>query len=124
MLYATENKYALYIITLFSPFVYRFFQKIVVSFYVTAKKVLHILYRTVNGGVLNMDFDRQALSRLLMLNDAQLKYLVNKFVRDYGIDLSSYNVTEGDIASVRSALSNLSDEQLRDLGNRFRGGKR
>jgi hypothetical protein len=71
-----------------------------------------------------MDFDRQALSRLLMLNDAQLKYLVNKFVRDYGIDLSSYNVTEGDIASVRSALSNLSDEQLRDLGNRFRGGKR
>ncbi len=71
-----------------------------------------------------MEFDRQALSRLLMLNDAQLKFLVNKFVRDYGIDLSSYNVTEGDIASVRRALSGLTDEQLKSLGDQFSGGRR
>ena len=71
-----------------------------------------------------MEFDRQALSRLLMLNDAQLKFLVNKFVREYGIDLSSYNVTEGDISSVRRALAGLSDEQLKNLGEQFSGGKR
>ena len=71
-----------------------------------------------------MEFDRSALSRLLSLNDAQLKFLVNKFARDYGLDLSSYNVTEGDISSVRRALENLSDEQLSDLGRRFSGGRK
>ncbi len=71
-----------------------------------------------------MEFDRSALSRLLSLNDAQLKFLVNKFARDYGIDLASYNVTEGDISSVRRALGGLSDAQLRELGERFTGGRK
>lgn len=71
-----------------------------------------------------MEFDRSALSRLLSLNDTQLKFLVNRFARDYGLDLSSYNVTEGDISSVRRALTNLSDDQLRDLGNKLSGGRR
>lgn len=71
-----------------------------------------------------MEFDRSALSRLLSLNDMQLKFLVNKFARDYGLDLASYNVTEGDISSVRRALENLSDDQLRDLGQRFSGGRK
>ncbi len=71
-----------------------------------------------------MEFDRTALSRLLSLNDAQLKFLVNKFARDYGIDLASYNVTEGDISSVRRALGGLSDTQLRELGEKLTGGKR
>lgn len=71
-----------------------------------------------------MEFDRSALSRLLSLNDSQLKFLVNKFARDYGIDLASYNVTEGDISSVRRALANLSDSQLADLGNKITGGRR
>ena len=71
-----------------------------------------------------MQFDRCALSRLLSLNDSQLKYLVNKFAHDYGIDLSNYNVTEGDIASVRRALANLSDAELRDLGQKLSGGRR
>ncbi len=71
-----------------------------------------------------MEFDRSALSRLLSLNDTQLKFLVNRFARDYGLDLSSYNVTEGDISSVRRALANLSDDQLRELGNKLSGGRR
>ncbi len=71
-----------------------------------------------------MDFDRTALSRLLSLNDTQLKFLVNRFARDYGLDLASYNVTEGDISSVRRALENLSDEQLSNLGKRFSGGRK
>ena len=71
-----------------------------------------------------MEFDRNALSRLLSLNDTQLKFLVNKFARDYGLDLASYNVTEGDITSVRRALANLSDAELRDLGEKLSGGRR
>ena len=71
-----------------------------------------------------MEFDRNALSRLLSLNDTQLKFLVNRFASEYGINLASYNVTEGDIKSVRRALQNLSDEQLRDLGNKISGGRR
>lgn len=71
-----------------------------------------------------MEFDRNALSRLLSLNDSQLRFLVNKFARDYGLDLASYNVTEGDISSVRRALANLSDSELRDLGEKLSGGRR
>ena len=71
-----------------------------------------------------MEFDRNALSRLLSLNDTQLKFLVNRFASEYGLNLASYNVTEGDIKSVRRALQNLSDEQLHDLGNKISGGKR
>lgn len=71
-----------------------------------------------------MEFDRNALSRLLSLNDTQLKFLVTKFARDYGIDLSSYNVTEGDISSVRRALGSLSDEQLSELGSKLSGGRK
>ena len=71
-----------------------------------------------------MEFDRNALSRLLSLNDTQLKFLVNRLASEYGIDLASYNVTEGDIKSVRRALENLSDEQLRDLGGKISGGRR
>jgi hypothetical protein len=74
--------------------------------------------------VLLMEFDRTALSRLLSLNDAQLKFLVNKFARDYGLDLASYNVTEGDIGSVRRALAGLSDAQLAELGGKLSGGRR
>ena len=47
-----------------------------------------------------------------------------EFARDYGLDLASYNVTEGDISSVRRALANLSDSQLADLGNKITGGRR
>lgn len=71
-----------------------------------------------------MEFDRNALSRLLSLNDTQLKFLVNRFASEYGLDLASYNVTEGDIKSVRRALANLSDEQLRDLGGKISGGRK
>ena len=71
-----------------------------------------------------MEFDRNALSRLLSLNDTQLKFLVNRFASEYGLNLASYNVTEGDIKSVRRALQNLSDEQLRDIGSKISGGKR
>ena len=74
--------------------------------------------------VFPMDFDRNALSRLLSLNDAQLRFLVNKFSREHGLDLASYNVTEGDISSVRRALANLSDAELRDLGQKLSGGRR
>ncbi|MBO5702226.1 MAG: DUF1127 domain-containing protein [Clostridia bacterium] len=71
-----------------------------------------------------MEFDRNALSRLLSLNDTQLKFLVNRFASEYGLNLASYNVTEGDIKSVRRALANLSDEQLRDIGSKISGGRR
>lgn len=71
-----------------------------------------------------MEFDRSALSRLLALNDAQLRFLVNKFSREHELELSSYNVTEGDISSVRRALETMSDDQLRELGNKLSGGRR
>lgn len=68
-----------------------------------------------------MEFDRAALNRLLSLNDMQLKYIINRFVAEYGIDLSGYNVTEGDISSVRRALENLGDAELSALAEQIKG---
>lgn len=72
-----------------------------------------------------MEFDRAALNRLLALSDVQLKYIVNKFISEYGIDLSGFDVTVGDISSVRRALEGISDEELSELSRQIsRGGRR
>ena len=114
---ALKNSHTLYIITLFYVFVYPFL-KIHVS-----NLPAYTVMKTERE-VFPMEFDRNALSRLLSLNDAQLRFLVNKFSREHGLDLASYNVTEGDISSVRRALANLSDAELRDLGQKLSGGRR
>lgn len=114
---ALKNSHTLYIITLIYLFVYPFL-KIHASF-LPAYTVVK-----TEREVFPMEFDRNALSRLLSLNDAQLRFLVNKFSREHGLDLASYNVTEGDISSVRRALANLSDAELRDLGQKLSGGRR
>jgi hypothetical protein len=51
----------------------------------------------------------------------QLKYIINRFVAEYGIDLKGYNVTEGDIGSVRRALENLGDAELSALSEQIKG---
>lgn len=71
-----------------------------------------------------MQLDRNALDRLLSMNDNQLKYVITKLAVDNGLDLSTFNITGSDIISIRSALQNATDQQLELAAEQLRRGKR
>ena len=68
-----------------------------------------------------MKLDRKALNRVLAMNDTQLRALVEKLTKEYGLDLSAFSVRQDDMAGLRRALSNASDEDLLALTRQFRG---
>jgi len=59
-----------------------------------------------------MQLDRNALNKMLSLNDRQLQMLIEKLTGEYGLDLSHFQVREGDLAGLRRAIRNASDEDL------------
>ena len=77
-----------------------------------------------------MQIDRKALEGLLTLNDKQLMMIINRLVTQSGIDPSQFNIDPKDIASIRTAISSATDEQLDDIVKQYeankqtRGGKR
>ena len=71
-----------------------------------------------------MQFDKQALDRLLSMNDRQLSYMINKVAAENGIDLSSFNMDPKDIASVRHALSGATDADIRRVAEQYEDFKR
>ena len=68
-----------------------------------------------------MQIDRATLERLLTLNDGQLKFIIGRIAGESGIDM----------ASVRSAIKNISDSDLASISaqieemqnQRRRGGR-
>ena len=70
-----------------------------------------------------MKLDRRALERLLSLNDAQLAAVIEKLTREYGMDLSSLNISTADMAALRRTLKNTRDEDLMNFTRKLRGGK-
>lgn len=62
-----------------------------------------------------MQLDKKSLNRLLALSDRQLQIFVEKLATEYGLDLSHFQVREGDIQSLRNAIRNATDEDLLDL---------
>ena len=71
-----------------------------------------------------MQFDKQALDRLLSMNDRQLSYMINKVAAENGIDLSSFNMDPKDIASVRHALSGATDADIKRVAEQYEDFKR
>ena len=71
-----------------------------------------------------MQLDKQALDRLLSMNDRQLANVINKLASQNGIDLSSFNMNPNDIASVRRALSGATDEDLRRVSEQYEDFKK
>ena len=59
-----------------------------------------------------MKLDRNAVNRLLALNDAQLSALIRRLAGENGIDLAGIAIRPDDIASVRRALQVASDEDI------------
>ena len=59
-----------------------------------------------------MNFDEKAVKRLLSLSDAQLENLIRTIGVENGIDLSSFHITSTDAASIRTALSGLTESDI------------
>jgi hypothetical protein len=71
-----------------------------------------------------MILDKNALNRLLSLDDRQLKAVMERLAAESGLDLSAFNVSTGDLASVRTALSGATDQELEKLAQQLRQGKK
>ena len=69
-----------------------------------------------------MQLDRNALNKLLLLNDRQLEAVVLKLAAEYGLDLSEFHVTPGNIKGLREALRTADDEELTRLGEQLSNG--
>ena len=62
-----------------------------------------------------MQLDKKSLNRLLALSDRQLQIIVEKLAAEYGLDLSRFQIKEGDIQGLRETIRNASDEDLMEL---------
>ena len=71
-----------------------------------------------------MEINREAVDKLLTLNDRQLKMIIQSLVRDSGIDPSQFNIDTGSIASIRSALSSATDEDLKKIAQQYEANKK
>lgn len=71
-----------------------------------------------------MQLDRRSMEKLLSLSDRQLSSVIEKLGREYGVDLSSLQVREGDLEGVRRAIRAMSDADLLRLGEQLKKGKR
>ena len=60
-----------------------------------------------------MQLDKKTLNMLLALNDAQLTNVIRTISEKSGLDLSSFNITANDVKSIRHALENASDEDIK-----------
>lgn len=70
-----------------------------------------------------MQIDRQALERLLSMNDKQLKSVINRLAAQSGINPSDFNIDPKSIESIRQALSSASDEDLKRIAEQYEAGR-
>ena len=59
-----------------------------------------------------MRLDKNAVRRLLALNDAQLVAVITQVAAEHGLDASMLSMGAGDMAAVRRALSQAEDADL------------
>lgn len=66
-----------------------------------------------------MTLDRNAVDKLLALNDKQLALVIKKLTAQAGIDPSLIQITPGNIQALRTALSMATDEDLARAGEQL-----
>ena len=66
-----------------------------------------------------MQIDREALNKLLTLNDRQLKLVITKLAADSGIDPAEFNINTRDIESIRNALTSATDSDLARIAEMY-----
>ena len=70
-----------------------------------------------------MQIDRRSLEGLLSLNDRQLMTIINRLVATSGIDPAQFNIDPKDVASIRTAISSASDEELNSIVEQYQRNK-
>lgn len=73
---------------------------------------------------MGMQLDREALGRLLSMNDEQLSIIIHRMAAENGLDLTGFNITAKDMASVRQALSSATDEELQQVAEQVKAGRK
>lgn len=71
-----------------------------------------------------MQLDRNAINKLLSLNDFQLKIVISRLLKENGIDPSMLNIDTKNMASIRCSLENATDEDIKratDFISGFKG---
>lgn len=66
-----------------------------------------------------MEIKRENIDKLLSLNDWQLKMIIQKIAAESGIDPAQFNIDTNSIDSIRKALTNATDEELRQVAEQY-----
>ena len=70
-----------------------------------------------------MQIDREALNKLLNLNDRQLKTIMQRLAAESGIDPAQFNIDPNSIESIRTALRTASDEDLQRVAEQYEANR-
>ena len=71
-----------------------------------------------------MQIDRKMLDSLLSLNDRQLQTLFVRLISESGIDPAQFNINPQSVQSIRSAISNATDEDLTKIAEQYEANKK
>lgn len=71
-----------------------------------------------------MQIDRQALDKLLTLNDRQLKTIMLRLAAESGINPADFNIDPSSIESIRNALRTATDEDLSRIAEQYEANRR
>ncbi|MBQ9783803.1 MAG: hypothetical protein IJW44_04735 [Clostridia bacterium] len=71
-----------------------------------------------------MQLDREALDKLLTLNDRQLKTIIQRLAAESGINPADFNIDPKSIESIRAALSTASDEDLKRIAEQYEANRK
>ena len=71
-----------------------------------------------------MQIDREALEKLLKMNDKQLQAIIVRLAATSGIDPAEFHMDPKDIHSIRAALSGATDEDLKRITEQYEANKR
>ena len=71
-----------------------------------------------------MQIDREAVEKLLTLNDRQLKAIIQRLVAESGIDPAQFQMNTDSIESVRFALRNTDDETLQQIAEQYEANRK
>ena len=71
-----------------------------------------------------MQLDRNSINTLLALDDAQLKFVINKVAATVGIDTSYFGLKGQDVDVIRRKLLAITDAELEEARRQMENSKR
>ena len=66
-----------------------------------------------------MQLDKRSVDKLLSLDDATLGTIIQKVIRDAGIDPSEFGASANDVKSIRRALTGITESDLARISEQY-----